>query len=660
MSEQKNLNELTDRLQLLRAENAALRVELRQAQDFSIKKEKKSIEYIFHINQFKSRLSNRIETWLANFFSPAQKTKKGQEAGSSRDEDALYADWISKYDAPSEVEREAIARHCESLARQTKFTLILDCRSCDLSIVISSLQSLGDQLYQNLEIIICGAPETLKKIADGFDGDISWADEIKLINAPAGSRFEDLLSHVASVVTGDYVGFLRAGDRLHEAALYEFATEIDLHPQAQALYADHDELGEWERRRHPHFKTDWNLELFLGQDYIGEFCLLSREVFSDKSKKLGVGGSLEALNFYALTSLPRSHIRHIARVLCHYSGSQQSAGTLRRTGRLVGAYFAEIGVGADVAQLPAHSDWVDVRRASLNPQPLVTIIIPTRNRPDLLSVSLRGVLSETNYENIEVIIVDHENDHPDVIKIFKSYSSDARVRLLPYAGVFDHSDMNNRAAAIARGEILLFLNDDIEVIEPDWLTHMIAQFAQADRGVVGARLLYPDDRIQHAGVILGFGGVAGHGFVGLDADAAGYFGRLQLASEVSALTGACMAMRRVLFEEVGGFSARHLQRTFNDVDLCLKARAKGKVNIYTPLATLVHHESATDGGDVKLKHYKRLQGEVGYMLGTWGLMRSDPYYNVNLALEGKSFSLAFPPRRVAPWQAAGVSQVNKQ
>ena len=254
-----------------------------------------------------------------------------------------------------------------------------------------------------------------------------------------------------------------------------------------------------------------------------------------------------------------------------------------------------------------------------------------------------------------MIIVDHENDHPEVIEILKAYANDARVTLLPYSGVFDHSDMNNRAATLARGEILLFLNDDIEVIERGWLTHMIAQFALTDRGVVGARLLYPDRRIQHAGVILGLGGVAGHGSVKLDADAAGYYGRLKIACEVSALTGACMAMRRALFEEVGGFSARHLQRTFNDVDLCLKARAKGKVNIYTPLATLVHHESATDGGDVTLKHYKRLQGEVGYMLETWGLMRSDPYYNVNLSLEGKSFALAFPPRRVAPWQAAGVS-----
>jgi GT2 family glycosyltransferase len=285
----------------------------------------------------------------------------------------------------------------------------------------------------------------------------------------------------------------------------------------------------------------------------------------------------------------------------------------------------------------------------------VTIIIPTRNRPDLLNVSLRGVLSETSYKNIEVIIVDHENDHPGVLEIFRRYIQDARVTVLPYSGVFDHSNMNNRASYIARGDILLFLNDDIEVIEPDWLTHMVAQFAQKDRGVVGARLLYPDRRIQHAGVILGFGGVAGHGAVGLGAEDAGYYGRLKLSCEVSALTGACMAMSRELFEEVGGFSARHLQRTFNDVDLCLKARTKGKVNIYTPLATLIHHESATDGGDVKLKQYKRLQGEVGYMLETWGLMRSDPYYNVNLALEGESFSLAFPPRRVAPWQASGIS-----
>jgi GT2 family glycosyltransferase len=476
----------------------------------------------------------------------------------------------------------------------------------------------------------------------------------KLIPLPALSTKKELFLKASNEITGNFVAVIRAGDRLHQTALYECAAEIDLYPQTQALYTDEDALDAFGDRVEPCFKPDWNVELFLGQNYVGGFCFISRERFCAFTAKNHIE-TLEAVNFYALLDAPRETVRHIPAVLYHRHVSQQKDVWTGRSQALAQSYLDAQGIKAETGVLAAHPYWIEVRRKALDPSPLVTIIIPTRNRPDLLSVCLRGVLNETHYKNVEVIIVDHENDHPQVFEIFKSYLNDARVTVLPYRGVFDHSDMNNRAAQIARGDILLFLNDDIEVIEPGWLTHMVAQFAQVDRGVVGARLLYPSRRIQHAGVVLGLGGVAGHGFVGLDADDAGYYGRLKIACEVSALTGACMAMRRALFEEVGGFSARHLQRTFNDVDLCLKARARGKVNIYTPLATLIHHESATDGGDVKLKQFKRLQGEVGYMLETWGLMRSDPYYNVNLALEGESFSLAFPPRRVAPWQAVGIS-----
>ena len=647
------LDPLTDAEKLaLRAENANLRVALRQAQAFCVEKEKKSIEYIFHLGQYKSRLTSRLGAWLSLFFNSAEAQEKGQ-VSLTQDPDALYADWLKQFDCLDAQARQKISQHVARFAKASRFTVVLDCRGAGGDAAERSLSSLTGQIYQNFDVLLCGEEEKLLPLIEKQEAARAAGGEIKIMHLAALASEGEFLARVSSEVGGDYVALIEAGATLHARALYEFAAEIDLSPKVQALYADEDYCDDTQARREPCFKPDWSGELFLAQNYVGSFCLIEASRFRGlvKQKKIT---SFEALNFYALLDAPEDAVAHIPAVLYHRGSKAPGVAWTQRSRALTQDYLDTCGVGAEATVIKGHSEWVEVRRAPLDPAPLVTIIIPTRNRPDLLSVSLRGVLSETTYKNIEVIIVDHENDHAGVLEIFKSYSGDARVTILPYAGVFDHSDMNNRAAEIARGDILLFLNDDIEVIEPDWLTHMVAQFAQENRGVVGARLLYPDRRIQHAGVILGFGGVAGHGFVGLDAGEAGYFGRLKVACEVSALTGACMAMRRALFEEVGGFSARHLQRTFNDVDLCLKARARGKVNIFTPLATLIHHESATDGGDVKLKQYRRLQGEVGYMLETWGLMRSDPYYNVNLALEGKSFSLAFPPRRVAPWQAAGI------
>jgi len=653
MTQHKNLNHEDAGLEALRAENAALRIALRQAQEFSIDKEKKSIEYIFHLGQFKSRLTYKVELWLNKIFG---KTNffDDRDALLPSGEFSNYLDWLARYDHSDQALRSKIVRHIQQFSNSNYFTLILDCRSGKINDIEASLKSLHAQLYQNFELILWGDKDYLENLSSLKRSSSDAGLRIKVTNAAETSSVGDLLRGVASEIGGDYVALLTAGDQLHATAFYEFAAELDLYPAAQALYADQDALKAAGNRTQPFFKPDWNVELFLGQNYVGDFCLVARERLILAAEKQNCAEDLEGIYFDVFLNSPRDAVRHIPAVLFHRRAGAGETSWTRRSAQLTQDYLDDTGVESVAAPLADCVDWVEVRRTNLDPEPLVTIIIPTRNRPDLLGVSLRGVLSETAYKNIEVIIVDHENDHPGVLEIFKSYIHDARVTVLPYVGVFDHSDMNNRATHIARGEILLFLNDDIEVIEPDWLTHLVAQFAQKDRGVVGARLLYPDRRIQHAGIILGYGGVAGHGAVGAPSNDLGYFGRLKLACEVSALTGACMAMSRELFEEVGGFSARHLRRTFNDVDLCLKARARGRVNIYTPLATLIHHESATGGGDVTLDQYKRLQNEVGYMLETWGMMRSDPYYNVNLALEGKSFSLAFPPRRVAPWQAAGL------
>jgi O-antigen biosynthesis protein len=247
-------------------------------------------------------------------------------------------------------------------------------------------------------------------------------------------------------------------------------------------------------------------------------------------------------------------------------------------------------------------------------------------------VTLDGLLEATEYPDIEVVIVDNDSREPETAALFARYRDDPRVRVVPVPGAFNFSDLSNRGAASATGPVLLFLNNDIEVLEPGWLGEMVRHAVRPEIGAVGAKLLYPDHTIQHGGIVLGIGGVAGHSHLGAaDADP-GYFCRMVIAHEVSAVTGACLAMRAAVFAQVGGFDADALKVAFNDVDLCLRIRQAGYRIIWTPFAKLIHHESKSRGAEDTPEKQKRFEGEVLTMLDRWGPeLRADPYYNINLS-----------------------------
>jgi O-antigen biosynthesis protein len=313
-------------------------------------------------------------------------------------------------------------------------------------------------------------------------------------------------------------------------------------------------------------------------------------------------------------------------------------------------YFARRGKAADVLENPSIATWERIRRPVPTPPPLVSLIIPTRNRHDLLGPCLDGILKRTNYQPLEVIIIDHQSDEPETMALLERWRTDSRVRITHYEGVFNYSDMNNKAVALARGDIVGLINNDVDVIEPDWLTEMVSHAVDPENGAIGAKLLYPNDHVQHAGVILGTGGIAGHLHLNASRMATGYFGRLALTSNVSAVTGACLILRKSVFEEVGGLNAKDLTVAFNDVDLCLKIQAKGYRNVWTPFALLYHHESPSRGPDTTPDKIERARRETEFMRTQWGeLLDQDPYFNLNLSLRTPSFDLAFPPRRKKPW-----------
>ena len=291
-----------------------------------------------------------------------------------------------------------------------------------------------------------------------------------------------------------------------------------------------------------------------------------------------------------------------------------------------------------------------IRRRLPDDPPLVSLVVPTRDRLDLLRHCVADLLERTDYPRIELVVVDNGSVEPETRAYYDTLKVDGRVRILDEGGEFNFSRLCNRGVEAATGEVYVLLNNDVEVINADWLSEMVSHAVRPGVGAVGAKLYYPDDTIQHAGVILGIGGVAGHAYKRVSRNSDGYFGRASLTQEISAVTAACLAGRVSVFHEIGGLDERNLKVAFNDVDLCLRLGRAGYKIIWTPLAELYHIESASRGSDMLPNKAERFKHERDWMVREWStLLESDPAYNPNLTLKGEGFGLAFPPRRVASW-----------
>lgn len=356
-----------------------------------------------------------------------------------------------------------------------------------------------------------------------------------------------------------------------------------------------------------------------------------------------------------------ARIRHIPWVLYHWrwQGKQGSFSRARAdecaaaAARAVQEHLTRTGQAATVEVTPGAQRWLRVRRTVPTPKPRVSVIVPTRDRADLVAQCADGVLGRTAYDPLELLIVDNGSEEPATHALFDRLRQDPRVRVLDAPGPFNFSALNNLAAAEARGEVLVLLNNDISMTGPDWLDEMIAQAVRPNVGAVGAKLYYPDRTLQHAGVVLGVGDVrrpvAGHLYAGAG-DGTGYQGHLALARNVSAVTAACLAIRTAVYDSVGGMDAAHLPVAFNDVDLCLKVRAAGYDIVWTPHAELFHHESASRGSDLAPEKVARFEREIGVMGDRWGpVLDADPFYGPVFDKRYTNYRLGAPPDRTAPW-----------
>lgn len=429
-----------------------------------------------------------------------------------------------------------------------------------------------------------------------------------------------------------------------EYTLYNSAKDLlikylNKYPEAILVYPDEDQLDEYGNRSKPWFKTDWNPDLFLSQDYISK-CFICRKAWYEENieffDNLGAQQALAKL----LPSLGSQQIIHLPLVLAYkHTEAHQKAEQLEKAEALLRAEILKSVLPSVSEYRWEHDSLIFVFKIPES-RPLVSLLIPTRDGLSILQPCVESILEKTTYENFEILILDNQSQKPETLTWFKTIQSDPRIKVLRYHYPFNYSAINNFGVQHAQGSIIGLINNDVEVVSANWLTEMVAHACRAEVGCVGAKLYYSNGQIQHAGVILGLGHVAGHAHRFALRDSTGYFNRLKLLQNYSAVTGACLLVRREIYEQVGGLNEQDLPVAYNDVDFCLRVRAVGYRNLWTPHAELYHHESVSRGEDDTPEKKARFDKEVAYMRATWGKeLDNDPYYNLNLSRLREDFSL---------------------
>ncbi|MBG1232431.1 glycosyltransferase family 2 protein [Aestuariivirga litoralis] len=555
----------------------------------------------------------------------------------------------------------AISRHIGRMRRKPKIAVLMPVYNPDHEFLTLAIKSVQAQLYENWELCIADDASTDKEIPALLKQFAKDDPRIKFVRRAVNGHISLASNSALELVSAPYVAFMDQDDLLHETALYEVAAAISRNPKARMIYSDEDRIDAKGHHSTPYYKPDFNIELLLGQNFVSHLSVYETKLL----RKLGglragyEGSQDHDLTLRVARELKDDEIVHIPVVLYHWRhGGRKASFSERNLEKCVKASRAAIqhfldleGEGARVAPVDKKNlrYFSRVIRKMPEPAPLVSIIIPTRNKASLLATCVDGVLGKTDYSNFEVIIVDNDSDEPEALALLARYERNPRITVLRHRSAFNYSAINNRAARTAKGQYLALLNNDIEVIHSEWLNEMMTEAVREGVGAVGAKLFFPDGRLQHVGVLLGLGGIAGHALHTSPGKAVGYFGSASLTRAVSAVTAACLVVEKKKFIAVGGFDEKHLPVAFNDVDLCLKLVEAGYRNVWTPFARLVHHESLSRGAEDTTSKQIRSRLEKVYMHQRWAQhLANDRYYNPNLTLEASEYQLV-ANRRPKPW-----------
>ncbi len=568
-----------------------------------------------------------------------------------------YERWVTTYDTLTNDRLSAQRESSRHLPRRPLISILVPVYNTPEKWLTKAIASVGEQTYSNWELCLADDASTAPHVRPVLEHYAAADPRIKVCFREKNGHISAASNSALELATGDFIALLDHDDELTPHALYEVAMAHNADPTADFFYSDEDKIDEEGHRHEPYFKPDFLPDLFLAQNYTSHLTVYRASLMRQAGGfRIGYEGSQDwDLALRVVSLIPdHSKIRHIPKILYHWRAIPGSTALLsseknypvKAAHKALTDHFARLKQPVEL--IPVPGDHWRVKYPLPAQPPLVSLLIPTRNGLKFLQRCVDSILEKTTYPNYEILIVDNGSDDPATLDYFKKVAAKKSVRVVPFNAPFNYSAINNFAAKQANGTILGLLNNDLEVIHADWLHEMVAQALRPQIGCVGAMLYYPNDTIQHAGVIIGLGGVAGHAFRDFPRNTEGVFNRARLVQNYGAVTAACLVIRKSVFDQVGGLDEKSLAVAFNDVDFCLKVRAAGYLNLWTPFAELYHHESASRGVEDTPEKHERFRGEVETMMKRWEKeLKHDPAYNPNLTLELTDFTLAAPPR---PWQ----------
>lgn len=559
---------------------------------------------------------------------------------------ASYPNWLARNEV---LDIEAMTQEIATFHYQPKISIAMPVYNVEEKWLRLCIDSILNQVYTNWELCMADDASTdpnVKKILTEYQ---QLDERIRVVFREQNGHISEATNSALAIATGEFVALLDNDDELAINAFYEVVKVLNENPELDLIYSDEDKIDMDGNRSDPAFKPDWSPDLLLGTNYISHLGVYRRSILEEIGGfRKGYEGSQDydlVLRFTEKTTKER--ITHIPKVLYYWrmlptstAVDQGSKGYAFEAGlRAVQDALVRRGINGHATHGAANGLY-DVYY-DIESEKLVSIIIPTKNGYKDVQRCVSSIIEKTTYQNYEIIMADNGSTDPKMHELYAEFEQQLPGRFFVESIdiPFNFSTINNRAVKKAHGEYLLFLNNDTEVITENWLTLMVS-FAQQERiGCVGAKLLYPNNTVQHAGVILGLGGVAGHGHYGYPHGDLGYFGRLAINVNYSAVTAACLLMKKADFDAVGGFEEAFTV-AFNDVDLCLKVQALGRDNVWLHEAELYHFESQTRGYDDKGKKKKRFEQEKVMMEEKWGpSIENDPFYNPNLTRDIPNFSL---------------------
>jgi GT2 family glycosyltransferase len=565
-----------------------------------------------------------------------------------------YQEWIRHYDTIDDQERERVRSAIASMGTKPLISVLMPVFDPPIEFLDAAILSVRGQLYPEWELCIADDASRNEQVRALLARHASEDDRIRVVWRKENGHISRASNSALELARGEFVALLDHDDLLAEHALYRVAEEINRCPEAQILYSDEDKIDAKGKRYDPYFKCELNYELLLSQNMISHLGVYRRSLMLEVGGfRTGFEGSQDYdLALRALERVNLSMVRHMPGVLYHWRAA--SGSTALRSGekeyamesarKAVAEHLERSGHKAKVLEAPEAPCFNRVRFALPEPVPLVSIIIPTRDQADLLGACIDSITRLTTYPRYEIVVIDNGSVEVRTQALFEKFTG-MKVRVLRHDAEFNFSELNNLGVKVARGSLICLMNNDIEILTADWLEEMASHAVRDGVGCVGARLWYPGGLgLQHGGVILGVGGVAGHAHLNARRGNPGYFGRAVLLQSYSAVTAACLLVRRAIYERVGGLDEK-LRVAFNDIDFCLRVAELGYRNVWTPYAEMFHHESASRGYEDTVEKQSRFIREIDIMSWRWGaFLANDPAYNPNLTLERSDFGLAWPPR----------------